>query len=97
MLSLDSFHPMMLLFIATLFFVLTPGVLLSLPPNSTKYVVAATHAVVFALVYHFTHKLALQYTEGFSAYNMPMRMAMPTMMPMAMPMASMAPRPTMAL
>ena len=44
-------------YIAILFFVLTPGVLLSLPPKSSKFVVAATHAVVFALVYHFTHKL----------------------------------------
>jgi hypothetical protein len=44
-------------YIAILFFVLTPGVLLSLPPKSSKFVVAATHAVVFALVYHFTHKM----------------------------------------
>lgn len=44
-------------YIAILFFVLTPGVLLSLPPKSSKFMVAATHAVVFALVYHFTHKM----------------------------------------
>ena len=36
---------------ALLFFVLTPGVLLSLPPGGGKLVTAATHAVVFALVH----------------------------------------------
>jgi len=45
------------IYIAVLFFLLTPGVLLSLPPKSSKLVVAGTHAVVFALVYHFTHKM----------------------------------------
>ena len=47
---------------AVLFFVLTPGVLLRLPPGGSKLVVAATHAVVFALVYHFTHKLVYRAT-----------------------------------
>lgn len=40
-----------LLTTAVLFFLLTPGVLLSLPPGGSKMVVAATHAVVFALVH----------------------------------------------
>lgn len=40
-----------LLTTALLFFVLTPGVLVSLPPGGGKLVVAATHAVVFALVH----------------------------------------------
>ena len=42
-------------YIAILFFVLTPGVLLSLPPKSSKLVVAATHAVVFAVIYNIFH------------------------------------------
>jgi hypothetical protein len=42
-----------LLTTALLFFVLTPGVLLSLPPGAGLYTVAATHAVVFALVHKF--------------------------------------------
>jgi hypothetical protein len=61
-------HPVMLLYVAVLFFVLTPGVLLSLPPRGSKMAVAATHAVVFAVLYHLTHKaawrLAMQ-LEGF--------------------------------
>jgi hypothetical protein len=45
------------LYIAVLFFVLTPGILLSLPQGGSKTTVAAVHAVVFAVLYHFTHKL----------------------------------------
>jgi hypothetical protein len=38
---------------ALLFFLLTPGILLSLPPGGSPYVVAATHAIVFALVHKY--------------------------------------------
>lgn len=37
-----------LILAAVLFFVLTPGVLLTLPPGSGIYVAAAVHALVFA-------------------------------------------------
>lgn len=47
-----------------LFFVLTPGILLSLPPKSGKMTVALTHALVFALVWTLTHKLVWQATHG---------------------------------
>ena len=46
----------MTLILAALFFVLTPGVLLSLPPGGSKMTVALTHAAVFALVWHFLRK-----------------------------------------
>lgn len=42
---------------ALLFFVLTPGILLSLPPKGKPITVAIVHAIVFAIVWHFTHKL----------------------------------------
>jgi hypothetical protein len=42
-----------LLTTAVLFFVLTPGIVVSLPPGGSKMVVAATHAVVFAVVHKF--------------------------------------------
>jgi len=42
-----------LLTTAVLFFLLTPGVLLALPPGASPTVQAATHAVVFALVHKF--------------------------------------------
>ena len=52
------------LYLALLFIVLTPGVLLSLPPGGSKLVVAATHGVVFALVYHLTNKAVLNATRN---------------------------------
>jgi hypothetical protein len=45
-------------FLVLLFVVLTPGVLLRLPPGGSKLTVAVVHGVVFALVYHFTHHAA---------------------------------------
>ena len=62
------------IYTALLFFVLTPGILLSLPPKSSKLMVAGTHAVLFALLYHFTHKMVWRASmsmslgrEGFTA------------------------------
>ena len=43
-----------LLYLVFLFYVLTPNVLLRIPPNGSKHVVALVHAVVFALVYYYT-------------------------------------------
>lgn len=64
---------LMFIFSILLFFVLTPGILVSLPPKGSKYVVAFTHAIVFAVVYHlfckwFWHskmKIAAKKSEGF--------------------------------
>ena len=58
----------MSLFVAVLFFVLTPGVLLRLPPGGSKLMVAGVHALVFAVVFGLTHKLAMDllYKEGFA-------------------------------
>ena len=65
------FHLYMSLFTAALFFLLTPGVLLRLPSGGSKLVVAATHAVVFALVYHFTHKMAWKFLYGREGFASP--------------------------
>ena len=59
----------MFLYTAVLFYVLTPGILLSLPPKSSKMVVAATHAFVFALVYKFTHKMAWKFSMRFEGFQ----------------------------
>jgi hypothetical protein len=45
------------LYAAILFFILTPGILLSLPKGGSKFTVAGVHALVFAVIFHFTHKL----------------------------------------
>jgi hypothetical protein len=54
---------------AILFFVLTPAVLVRLPPKGDKFTVAAVHGLVFALIFHFTHKLVWQLSMGM---GMPM-------------------------
>ena len=50
----------MALYAATLFFVLTPGIVLSLPPGGCKRTVALTHAAVFGVVWMLTHKMVLR-------------------------------------
>ena len=47
----------MLLLSALLFYVLTPGILLSLPKSGSLQMKAAVHAVVFAVVFGFAQKL----------------------------------------
>jgi hypothetical protein len=42
------------IFSALLFFLLTPGILLSLPSKGGKYTVALVHAVVFAVIFYYT-------------------------------------------
>ena len=51
-------------FLALLFVLLTPGVLVSLPPGGSKLVVAATHGVVFAVVYCLSYKAVYNATRN---------------------------------
>ena len=54
------------LYIALLFIVLTPGLLLTLPSGASKLTVAVVHALLFTVVYHFTHRIVLRnVSEGF--------------------------------
>ena len=46
----------MMVFLFVLFVVLTPGVLLTLPPNSSTIVVALVHGLVFGVVFLLSHK-----------------------------------------
>lgn len=54
---------------ALLFFILTPAVLVRLPPKGGKYTVAAFHALVFALVFHFTAKFVWQVSRGLEGFQ----------------------------
>ena len=47
-------HIASLLYLVFLFYVLSPNVLLRIPPNGSKHVVALVHAVVFAVVYYYS-------------------------------------------
>jgi len=44
-----------------LFIILTPGLLLSLPPGSSRLVQTLTHAVVFGIVYTILRSVFPQY------------------------------------
>jgi len=52
---------------AILFFILTPGIFVRLPPKASNMVVTATHAVIFALIFHFTHKMVWMATINLGA------------------------------
>jgi hypothetical protein len=79
----------MLVFVAVLFFVLTPGVLVRLPPNGSKMAVAAVHALVFALVYQLTHKMVWRALyEAFQGNDMGAVAAVGAGAPMKKPMPS---------
>jgi uncharacterized membrane protein len=58
--------PFTLLLAAVLFFLLTPGVLVRLPPKCTLLTCAAFHAVVFTIAFYFGCKLikSLRTREG---------------------------------
>ncbi len=48
-----------------LFFVLTPGILVTIPKNN-KYAAALVHALLFGTILTFTYKLFLEAVEGFN-------------------------------
>ena len=53
----------MFLYTALLFFLLTPGILLTLPPKGKKITVAVVHALVFGLVFSLTHNMVKKLTH----------------------------------
>jgi hypothetical protein len=59
-------HLLSTIFSALLFSAFVPGILFSIPPKGSKYLVLFTHATLFALVYHFAHKAIFHVKqEGF--------------------------------
>ena len=66
----------MSLYLAALFVAFVPGVLVTLPPRSSRNVVLAVHALLFVLVWHFTNKMVFRMIyEGFQNNNVPMNNA----------------------
>lgn len=65
------------LLVAVLFFVLSPGVLLTLPPGSrgvfasgqTSIAAAAVHALVFMVAVYFLWTLVIRPAEGFTSHE----------------------------
>jgi hypothetical protein len=50
------------LYITLLFVLLTPGVITRLPASGSKLTVAIVHGLIFAVLYHFTHKFVWRAT-----------------------------------
>jgi hypothetical protein len=59
-LRISYMNAFVFVYIVLLFVVLTPGILVSLPPKGSKYTVAITHAIVFGFVWWITHKYVWQ-------------------------------------
>ena len=57
------------IYAAILFFLLTPAILVRLPPGGSKWTVAAVHAIVFAILFHFTHKLVWRLGARLEGYE----------------------------
>jgi len=57
------------IYTAILFFLLTPAILVRLPPSGSKFTVAAVHAIVFAVIFHFTHKLVWRLGARLEGYE----------------------------
>jgi hypothetical protein len=69
----------MFLYAALLFFILTPAILLRLPPNGSKYTVAIVHALVFALIWELTHKMVLKLFTPMLPLSMSTPITAPTL------------------
>ena len=50
------------LYSAILFFILSPNILVRLPPNGSKMTVAMVHAAIFSVVLYFTQKMVWQFS-----------------------------------
>jgi len=57
------------IYAAILFFLLSPGVLLSLPPKSCTMTKAAVHSLVFALIFYFTYGYVWRYFNPYPAHR----------------------------
>jgi hypothetical protein len=57
------------LYAAVLFFILTPSILLRIPKSGSKWVVAAVHALVFGVIFHFTNKLVWRLGAKFEGFE----------------------------
>jgi hypothetical protein len=62
-------HWIFSLYVAFLFFILTPAILVRLPPKAGKFTVAGFHAVVFALILHFTGKTVHNFSKSIEGFQ----------------------------
>lgn len=54
------------IFTIFLFVVLTPAILIRLPPKGNKWTVAFVHGLVFAVIYYLSNRFIFRQLEGLS-------------------------------
>jgi len=57
------------LYLAVLFYALSPNVLVRLPPNGNKMTVTATHAVIFGVIVYLTTKMVWRLSMSLGIYE----------------------------
>jgi hypothetical protein len=57
------------LYLAVLFFLLSPNVLVRLPPNGNKLTVAATHALIFAVIVYLSCNMVWKLSMRMGIYE----------------------------
>lgn len=57
------------LYLAVLFYVLSPNMYVRLPPNGSKQVVTATHALIFGVVVYLTAKMVWKLSMSMGVYE----------------------------
>ena len=57
------------LYLALLFFLLSPNVLVRLPPNGNKLTVAATHALIFGAIVYLSCKMVWKLSMRMGIYE----------------------------
>jgi hypothetical protein len=73
------------IYAAILFFLLTPAILIRLPPGGSKMTVAAVHAIVFAILFHFTHKFVWRLGARFEGFDIKTLEPTPSISPSVTP------------
>jgi hypothetical protein len=65
-------HLVHIVYTCLLFVLLTPDILIRLPPNGNKLIVAFVHGFIFAIIYYLTHSFINRVSydlEGFTSYS----------------------------
>ena len=57
------------LYVAILFFLLTPGILLRIPKGGSKYAVAGLHALIFGVVLFFTRRFVWRLSASLEGFD----------------------------
>ena len=60
---------LMSLYVLVLFVLLTPGILVWLPPKGSRLMAALLHGLLFAVIFHFTSKPVWNMTSSMSREN----------------------------